>query len=391
MEYFIRNPKDTNYQVSLANNSLLYHLLDYKRKELKNKNLYKKKILEDLARKKIVRSMNGYYIRGEEELGNQRVCVGGIILTNAKIGQDFANRFNERQKQHILNKTFEHKLLCERKDEASAVLFLTLRDMIGDLNPSTISPKKLCSIVSNNIKTIIVNKFPWIIEHSENIINDYYSKSKSKLKIKLNFILDDNKPTEIDLDKTEKYRGGLLLNGLMDQIQQFNREMYYSHYQHFSKENINSMNNGINEWDAFYKQNYDNLLDNGVLCQILCPSGLPEYHKWIQIDVGISFSGKRKYKECIIDALKREAGEEIHVQVGKNVISRGVQCEKLYYGGEETHLHDIEGFEIHMWKIFRESEITLLDEPELDYSFCKCRERHNIIDIYKQKIMTLDM
>jgi hypothetical protein len=150
---------------------------------------------------------------------------------------------------------------------------------------------------------------------------------------------------------TDHIYGGLLINGLIEEL------LYY--------------------------QSLGDDYDFGMICQVLAPSGLPENKKWAQIDVGISFAGKRLFRENIIDAMRRESKEEIHIEmVDQSVITRGSMgfplTNKLFYGGMPNG-EGCHGFEIHVWEVLYENQIRIVDEVPLNYSFCQCRERNKLI------------
>jgi hypothetical protein len=106
-------------------------------------------------------------VKGEEEFGAQRVCVGGIIITPRKIGERYATMFNERQLWHLQNDTMQHKILCERRDEASALVFLTADDLLKGYNGEDLSSRDLCGIIRQNVYKIISDRFPELVEYSK--------------------------------------------------------------------------------------------------------------------------------------------------------------------------------------------------------------------------------
>jgi hypothetical protein len=353
--------------------------------EIQDKKFYLPYKDEDIAKKHLKSYHNEQFktldiinnniklIEGEEEFGVKKVCVGGVLITNSKIGTEYIQQFNKRQKEHINNRTFSHKMLCERKDEAVALMFLTVYDLLGDYIDSykKLSDRELCSIVRNNIQIIVEQNYKWVINFSKHIIRDYYSMSPNRLKIKLNFILDDgvyrdeleSSNNELD-DYLLSNKGGLLLNGIIEELLYYHDELSHVAQDEF-----------------------------GFICQVLCPSGLPENKKWIQIDVGITFSGKRKFKESIRDALIREAREEAHLEiVDNNVIDNAFDTynTKLYYGGVPKGL-GFDGFEIHFWEIFYTDQIKLIDEDELNTKFCKCSIRQQLIETHREKIKKIQL
>jgi hypothetical protein len=294
-------------------------------------------------------------VKGEENIGTQRVCVGGIILAPRKIGEKYAAMFNERQFKHIQEDTMQHKILCERRDEASALIFLTADDFLRGYDGKEISSRDLCTIIRQNMYNIVTERFPLLVEYSKNIVYNYYDIHPKKLKIKLNFIMDDGVYEDNVYKKktyiTDHIYGGLLINGLIEEL------LYY--------------------------QRLGDEYDFGIICQVLAPSGLPENKKWAQIDVGISFAGKRLYKENIVDAMVRESKEEIHIELlDQGIKTRGSMgfpwTNKLYYGGMPNG-KGCHGFEIHVWEVLYENQIRMADEIPLNYSFCRCKERNKLI------------
>jgi hypothetical protein len=279
----------------------------------------------------------------------KKLSIGGIIITRRSIAEELIKSFNHRQRTHMQEKTFPHKFLCERREEAAGLIFLTLQDMLGETaDYRAMDRQELCHLVQTNIQFIVEKRLSWLISYSKHIIRDYYSLSTNRLKIKLNFLLDDGKyePAECD----EKVAGGLILNGFLDEL------LFYK-----------------TELDPFINE------DTGVICRVLCPSGLPRSKKWIQIDVGISFTGKRNYMEPISQALIRKAAEEIHIGVAPTVCYAAT---KLYYG-HLPHGVNYEGFEIHIWEVLYDDQIYLMEEQELNVKFCKCDARTNIINQYR--------
>ena len=296
---------------------------------------------------------NNTIIKGEEFLGIKKLNIGGIIVITETIANNLIEEFNERQKQHIKDKTFPHKILCERREEAASLIFITLKDLVGELSDGSYrntDRHQLCQLIQSNIQKIVEERLSWLITYSKHIIRDYYSISSNRLKIKLNYILDDGKYDMSSED--EKTKGGLILNGFLDELFFYNTEL--SPY--------------IN----------DNI---GIICQVLCPSGLPRSKKWIQIDVGISFIGKRNYKETIEDALTRKSLEEIHIRVSNDVKKN---ANKLYYANI-PNITSYDGSEIHIWEILYPDQISIIEENELNMKFCKCKKRTELIN--KHKIM----
>lgn len=310
-------------------------------------------------------------IKGEEHMGKpHRICIGGIIIAPAHIGYAIEHEFNERQHQHIKNRTFAHKILCQQNDEASALLFLTLYDLLGEKFDTYLEDKSnfldteehrrdLCYSIQTNIQDIVEDRLSWMVNYSKHILRDYYSLTSKRLKIKLNFILDDGKHgTQGSSDG-----GGLLLNGLLARLEEYSNDL--------------NIKNG---------EEYEPI---GILCQVLCPSGLPKNKKWIQIDVGISFGGKRQFQETLGDAMIRECIEEIHLKFHDDILRDSelprYLSPKLYYGGTSDGL-GYEGYEVRIIEIFYDDQVILVDEQELNYKFCKCKERTKIIEDHKKII-----
>jgi hypothetical protein len=281
-------------------------------------------------------------LAGEEQLGRQHVCAGGIITTTRQIGEAFAAEFNARQLAHVQQNTFEHKLLCERREEAAALVFMSLHDFIYPYTCETyldLSRRELCDVAADNVIEKIETELPWLMEYSQHILHHYYALDKSKLKIKLNFIMDDG------VYDNAPQKGGILLNGLLDHLGFYNKE-----HSPYTKQEM------------------------GILCQVLCPSGLPKKKKWSQIDLGVSFTGKRLLGEPIYNTLIRDACKQIHARVLHEVIDEGITTDKLYYGcAPNIIMHN--GFEIHNWEVLYPDQIFIVDEEPLNMSFCKCAER----------------
>jgi hypothetical protein len=75
-------------------------------------------------------------------------------------------------------------------------------------------------MITSNIIKIANEELFWVIKFSKYILRNYYSIYPTKfMKIKLNFMLDDNKYLDSDADSennAEDYNiGGLLVNGLI--------------------------------------------------------------------------------------------------------------------------------------------------------------------------------
>lgn len=324
---------------------------------VQNNGLYGELKEENLSKK----YLNGSYstketptvIPGEEHLGIQKTSFGGIIISTESIGEQLCCDYNARQIAHIKKKTFAHKALCERNNEATGLLFLTLWDMVQDNDYKSLSNKDLCVLVQNNIQSIVEEKLYWIVNYSKHVVRDYYSLSSNRLKIKLNFILDDGIYEESELG--EKTKGGLLMNGLLQELE------YYD----------NAWSNCMNE-------------RIGMVCQVLSPSGLPRNKKWIQIDVGISFIGKRKYKENIISACIRQAKSDVNIRVHDDVIKTSIVNNKIYYGSAPNPSY--EGYEIYIWEILYKDQLKLEEEERANITFCKCEERYTSIENHKRNM-----
>lgn len=311
--------------------------------------------------------INSYYtdnpivISGEEHLGMQKISFGGLIITTESIGEQFCYEYNSNQRKHIKNKTFAHKALCARNDDATSLLFLTLRDFVGDSDYKMLSNKELCVLVQNNVQNIVEEKLQWVINYSKHIVRDYYSLSSNRLKIKLNFILDDG------VYDDSQIRGGLLINGLLEELEYYEKE-----------------------WNCMQEK-------IGIICQVLSPTGLPRNKKWIQIDVGISFVGKRNYKENINNATIRQAKTDMRMSVHQDVIKTAIVNNKLYYGSLPNGI-GYEGCEIYIWEILYPDQLKLEEEASQNDNnkdkkrsknkkpFCKCKERYASIDEHKLKM-----
>lgn len=291
-------------------------------------------------------------IIGEEESGVVKHSMGGLIITRKSIGEHIVDAFNSRQHKHIKNHSFAHKILCERKEEAVALVFLTLDDLLGKGKDKYVefSPEALCKRILVNIHSIVESRLRWVINYSRHVIKDYYNIIPNRLKIKLNFLLDDGVYSCTSDSDHENTYGGLLLNNL------------------------------LNELD-FYSSNWSGLFgeDIGMICQVLCPSGLPKNKKWTQIDVGLSFSGKRLYTENMYDALMRTCRSQIHIQPTYDVAATGIINNKLYYGSRRDGT-GYNGFEIHIWEVMYADQISIMEEADLNYNFCNCDKRSSIID-----------
>jgi hypothetical protein len=321
--------------------------------------LYGNSIEENIAKKYLTQDIiNSFYsdekkfIKDEEDLGRQKTVTGGIIITTRTIGENFCTTYNNTNKQHIKNSALVHKSLCERREEPIALLFITLTDLVGSVDHQSLENKVLCELIQENIQKIILESLPWVVSYSKNIIKDYYSFSPTKLKTKLNFVLDDGIYVKNDLNK--KTKGGLLLNGLLEELEFYESELNFT-----MKENM------------------------GFICQILAPNGLPRNKKWPQIDLGISFIGKRLHKEDIAVAAIRHAKKSIRVEVHPDVIKLALKSNKLYYDSLSCG-SGYEGFCIYIWEVLYPDQLRVLNENELNYSFCKCSERFASINAHKK-------
>lgn len=288
----------------------------------------------------------------EDDLGVQKTVFGGLIITTKTIGEDYCNEYNRNQQAHIKNKTYAHKSLCENRDEPIGLLFLTLYDFVGDLDYNSLDNRTLCASIQSNIQSAVERKLPWVIKYAKHVIKDYYSMSSNKLKIKLNFILDDGKYETTTDNLNEKTKGGLLLNGFLRELEYYTTEME------------GPMDDYI-----------------GIICQVLAPNGMPCNKKWLQIDVGISFIGKRLHKESLTNACIRQA-KTIRASVHQDVIRTSNMNNKLYYSSFPDG-SGYEGYTIFIWEIFYEDQLKMENENPLDKHFCKCSERYDSIDEYR--------
>ncbi len=125
----------------------------------------------------------------------------------------------------------------------------------------------------------------------------------------------------------------------------------------------------------------------GMMCQVLSPSGLPRNRKWVQIDVGISFVGKRNYLENMYDAVIRQVRLNIKACVHNDVVAAGFANPRLYYGtidAEDKKVeNNYEGYEIFIWEVLYEDQIKFIGEDNFVGDFCKCKERYASIEIHK--------
>lgn len=304
-----------------------------------NDALYGPSIKEDLVKKRLLPdNINGNILKGEEHLGIQKPSFGSVIITTREIGTKICAEYNEHQITHLKNKTFSHKFLCERRDDPAALLFLTLNDLVKNCDYTELDTKELCDMISRNIRLLIYKELPWLVNFSNEIIKNYYGMAPNKLKIKLNYILDDG---IYESGSENLTKGGLLVNGLLDEL-------------HF--------------YSAFLPK------DVGFICQILCPSGLPRNRKWVQIDAGITSIGKREYKEDIFKAavnnLRNTTGIILHPDILHAYSS-------LYYASHPSG-SGYEGYQIFIWEVFYKDTIFFREIPSKK-EFCKCDKRNSII------------
>ncbi len=320
--------------------------------KLKERNIAKDHLTDKLINEHAVG--NYITIAGEESIGVQKVSFGGVIITTEKIGQKFCDNYNSVQINNIRNKTFAHKALCARQDEATGLLFLTLGDFINGENYKNLTNKEICTLVKCNLCIIIEEKMQWVVQYSKHVVKDYYNMSFNRLKIKPNFILDDGV-----YDDETGAKGGLLIRGLLQEL-----EFYEKEWTHCMGERI------------------------GMICQVLSPSGLPRNKKWIQIDVGISFIGKRNYMEHMGDAVVRQIKSDIMARVHPNVIKAGFAHRELFYGVPYTKRNQAEisydGYDIFVWEVLYDDQLEFVpDSDNKSGEFCKCKERYTSIDQYK--------
>lgn len=329
----------------------------YQKKFIENRTIQNDKLYGEVKEADYAKNhkSNNPIISGEEHLGVQKMSFGGMIITTETIGTEYCNAYNIRQQAHIENKTLAHRSLCARKNEAGALLFLTIDDFLGDIDYTDLSNKELCYTVRNNIKEVIEEQLPWLVEYSREVIRDYYNVSPNSLKIKLNFILDDGKyDASIPGQKTI---GGLLLNGFLKELE------FYS------------------QLSAMYKEPV------GLICQVLAPNGLPCNKKWSQIDVGISFIGKRLYKEHLVNAMIRQARSDISIKVHKDVIANAMNTGNQIYYGSLPDGGGYDGYPIYIWEILYPDQLQIEDEPLIENDdFCACNKRYNSIKEHKKLI-----
>jgi hypothetical protein len=311
--------------------------------EIQNDRMYGKLKERDIAKVHLTEEIinagllnNHITIDGEENIGIQKVSFGGVIITTKKIGQQFCDTYNTNQINNIHNGSFAHRSLCARHDEATGLLFLTLEDLVGHEDYKILSNKEVCTLAKKNLCTIVEEKMQWVIQYSKHVVKDYYSAPFNKLKIKPNFILDDGV-----YDDETGAKGGLLLRGLLQEL-----EFYKKEWAHCMGDSI------------------------GMLCQVLSPSGLPRNRKWIQIDVGISFIGKRNYMEHMKEAVVRQVRSDIKAWVHPDVIREGFVSKGLRYGvaqmsnNESTNNYD--GYDIFLWEVLYHDQIKFMNNENVD-------------------------
>jgi hypothetical protein len=292
-------------------------------------------------------SKNPVLIRGEEHLGLQKTSFGGVIITTKTIGEEICEKYNETQKDSVLNKSFSHKALCEHREEVSALLFIKLSDLVAE--PADMNSKELCHHIQANISSVIREKLPWLVEYTKKLIVEHYSVLPNKLKIRPNYILDDG----IYEDCDSVLKGGLFLNGFLEML-----DFYTEHLGLATRDEI------------------------GFIAQISSPNGLPRNKKWIQIDLGISFIGKRELGEDIKTACINKLYRTTRLRIDESAIF-----------WEENMLHyatvpggfGYEGYNIYIWEVLYRDQIMLDDEPPVDKTFCKCQEREKIITSFLSK------
>ncbi len=291
----------------------------------------------------------------------QRIAYGSIMITEESVANEITSKFNSQIKIDMENGTYEHKTLCNRSEEIAGLIFLTFEDLIGpDLIDCEDLPKYsvLCDIIENNIKTKIINEFPWLIKYSNYINKEYYGFSADKLKIKMNYMLDDASMG------CEDGKGGLFLSGLLSELEVYSNTIAYQNNKKF-----------------------------GMISQILIPSGLPEKRKWSQIDVGITLVGKRRLNEDILVGLQRDCMNKLHFKVHDDVLNKGNMnhpSNKYYYGGLKNGV-GFEGHEIHVWEILYLDQIEYVEcanSKGSSSNFCRCKIRGEIISRNLNKVGT---
>ncbi len=316
---------------------------------MQSSDLYGKVEEGNIAKKHMTPMMieNGEKIKEESFI--EKFMFGGIIITTASIGEEYCKKYNKKQREHIKNKTYAHKSLCECRDEPIGLMFLTLDDFLGNINQdyNDMDRYELCSVIRANVRKLIEERMEWVIGYSKHVIRDYYNMNPAKLKYKLNFILDDGK-YEI-AKEGKKTEGGLLLNGFLEELEFYTYELAPR-----LKDRI------------------------GIICQVLGPNGLPCNKKWLQIDVGISVVGKRFLGERLGETCARQLNT-IRGMLHPDVIKLAEINNRIYYGSI-PNVCGYEGHEIYILEVLYPDQITMLDERPLDMSFCMCAERYAMIE-----------
>lgn len=298
---------------------------------------------------------NGIPISGESSV--MKSSFGGVIITRRSIGEKICELFNNEKIELIKNKSQAHISLCERKDEASALLFITLNDLEPNFESFLTNGQErlLCQIINNNLRDIVEHRLQWLINYSKHVIRDYYSLVPNRIRIKPNYLLDDGVyPDPSDTRYSAEKSGGLLINGLLDLLK------YYT------------------ETSSFHE-------DIGIICQVLSPTGLPKNKKWTQIDVGVSFVGKRLYKESIIDALLRQVNYEIHCSLSNEVLQESVSDTESVMGyGTKSILNSYEGTAVYPLEVWYSDQISYKKYHLNWKDFCKCADRYKSIEYHKR-------
>lgn len=264
----------------------------------------------------------------------ERTCHGAIMVMPQSLGLKMATIFNERQRAHIKNNTFQHKMMCLRRPEPIALMFLSLGDIINGEDYKTLDKKALCSMARSNILSILSTEYKWVIQHSKYVLEKYYNVPISRLRTKLNFVMDDGKySSDPDIQQ-----GGIICNGLIELLEEYNYNL-----SHKLEEPM------------------------GIICQILAPSGLPEAKKWLQIDVGLSTQGKRRVGQTIYDALENDLKEQLCMGVSYETRRLAQLNNKLFYTSALNKGYaEYDGFDIHIWEILTEYDYELLEEQSIE-------------------------
>ncbi len=283
--------------------------------------------------------------------GETRVGVGAVIITPFDIGTEHVRKFNTWRQKTMTDMSFQRSINAG-KVEAYGLLFLTLADFLGcDVNCEAadvyavleafvkLDKKKQCEHVAQNLRALVCKRLPWLVEYSKRIITEKYGLPASKLAIKPNFIYDDKNYDDFELHSAEDFaqeihfsRGGLLMNNFLYELNLYE-------------------------------------MGHGVICEVLGPSGLPADKKWAQIDVGISFAGKRNLGESLTEAMERVCAERISTRIAPHVRKAGMPdypwVSGLFYGGfldQNKQGVGFEGFEIHIWDVVREKDIEFIPQ-----------------------------